>query len=63
MFSFVPRCHGACGSAKNTGIPVSILNATWAESSFPRSQVSDRASCVGRVDIVFASAFFIVMAP
>ncbi len=63
MFSFVPRCQGDCGSAKNTGIPVSTLNLACADISFPRSQVSDLASSVGSVDIVLASAFFIVSAP
>ena len=63
MFSFVPRCQGLAGSAKKTGMPVATLNCAWADISFPRSQVNDRASWVGRVDIVLVSAFFIVMAP
>ena len=63
MFSFVPRCQGLLGSAKKTGMPVSTLNCAWADISLPRSQVSERASCVGRVDIVLVSAFFIVIAP
>lgn len=63
MFSFVPRCQGDCGSAKNTGMPVSTRNCACADISLPRSQVSDRASCAGSVDIVFARAFFIVIAP
>jgi hypothetical protein len=54
---------GCAGSAKNTGIPVSTVNAAWAESSLPRSHVSDRRSCSGRLLIVDASAFFIVIAP
>lgn len=54
---------GAGGSAKKTGMPVSTLNWVWADISLPRSQVSDRASCAGRVDIVVASAFFIDIAP
>jgi hypothetical protein len=44
-------------------MPVSILNATCADSSLPRSQVNDRRSCSGKVVIVLASAFFIVIAP
>ena len=63
VFSFVPRCQGEWGSAKNTGIPVSTLNWAWAESSFPRSQVNDRSSCSGIVDIVVVRAFFIDTAP
>src|SRR5664279_4934548 len=54
VFSFDPRCQGLCGSAKNTGMPVSTLNWACADISFPRSQVSDRASCPGSVDIVLA---------
>ena len=42
---------------------VSTLNWVCADNSLPRSQVSDRASYSGNVDIVFASAFFIVIAP
>ena len=34
------------------GIPVSILNRARADVSLPRSQVSDRASCSGMVDMV-----------
>jgi hypothetical protein len=63
VFSLVPRCQGLCGSAKNTGSPVSTLNWACADISLPRSQVNDRRSCSGRVVIVAASAFFIVIAP
>lgn len=63
VFSFVPRCQGLRGSAKNTGIPVSILNTACADNSLPRSHVKDRRSCAGNVLIVDASAFFIVTAP
>ncbi len=51
------------GSAKKTGMPVSMVNAAWADISFPRSQVSDRANWAGRVDMVFVRAFFMVSAP
>jgi hypothetical protein len=47
VFSFVPRCQGLCGSAKNTGSPVSTLNCACADISLPRSQVSDRGALVG----------------
>ena len=33
VVSFVPRCQGECGSAKETAMPVSILNCARAESS------------------------------
>ena len=47
VFSFMPRCQGLWGSAKNTSRPVSIFSwACWA-SSLPRSQVSDRRSWSG----------------
>lgn len=61
--SFVPRCQGLCGSAKNTGRPVSILNWACADISLPRSQVSDRRSYSGSAVIVGARALFIVIAP
>src|SRR4029453_8480016 len=49
VFSLVPRCHGLCGSQKNTCRPVSIRSrACWA-SSAPWSQVNDRRSCSGSV--------------
>ena len=60
---FVSRCRGDCGSAKNTGMPVSIRNRAQASISLPQSQVTERASCPGNVDVVFARAFFIVFAP
>ncbi len=63
VFSLVARCHGLCGSAKKTGMPVSTLNAACADSSLPRSQVSDRRSCSGSELIVEANASFIVSAP
>src|SRR6476646_2135712 len=42
VFSFVPRCHGLCGSQKYTCTPDAIVNGTCAAISFPRSHVSDR---------------------
>jgi hypothetical protein len=63
VFSFRPRCHGECGSAKKTGMPVSTVNWACADISLPRSHVNERASVSGRVDIEFARAFFIVRAP
>ena len=63
VFSFVPRCEGLCGSVKNTGIPVSTVNEACAESYLPRSQVSDRVSWAGSVDIEVDSALAIVTAP
>lgn len=62
-FSFVARCQGDWGSAKNTGMPVLTLNAACADISFPRSHVSDRASSAGGSDIVFAKAVFVAVAP
>ena len=47
VFSLEPRCHGLCGSQKNTGQPVATLNwACWAISE-PLSQASDRNRCAG----------------
>jgi len=43
-------------------MPVSTLNAAWADISLPRSHVTDLAGCSGSVDIVLANAFFIVIA-
>ena len=63
VFSLVPRCHGAWGSAKKTGIPVSTVNFAWADISLPRSHVSDLVTWAGNLDMVFANAFFIVIAP
>src|SRR3954453_11783739 len=63
VFSLLPRCQGLWGSAKKTGIPVSTLNWACADSSLPRSQVTDRRSCSGSVVIVAARRFFIVIAP
>ena len=63
VFSFVPRCQGLRGSAKQTGMPLSIVKAACADSSLPRSQVSERRSWAGMVLIVVASAFFIDTAP
>ena len=62
-FSLLARCQGLCGSAKNTGMPVSTLNWACADISLPRSQVNDRRSCSGSVDMVSARRFFIVIAP
>ena len=39
VFSFVGRCQGECGSAKNTLVPVSSVNWACPASSLPRSQV------------------------
>jgi hypothetical protein len=46
--SFVPRCHGLCGSQKKTFTPVSIFNRACCDISAPWSQVSDRRSCSGK---------------
>ena len=52
VFSFVPRCHGLCGSQKQTATLVSIHSrACWA-ISVPWSQVSDRRSCSGKLVIL-----------
>ncbi|TQJ14850.1 hypothetical protein FB459_2361 [Yimella lutea] len=45
-----------CGVARGVGQEASVR---WA----PRSQVSDRASWLGSVDMVLVSDFFIVIAP
>jgi hypothetical protein len=37
----LPRSHGECGWAKNTGSPVAVIDA-WRAISAPQSQVSDR---------------------
>src|SRR5690606_41093670 len=63
VFSFVGRCQGECGSAKNTFVPVSRVNCACPESSFPRSQVSVLRSWIGRDVIDEASAAFIATAP
>jgi len=63
VFSLVGRCHGECGSAKNTFVPVSNANWAWPESSFPRSQVSVLRSCSGSFVIEAVSAVFIATAP
>lgn len=41
VFSFVPRCHGACGSGKYTLVPFnsSVIRLCW-ENSFPLSGVT-----------------------
>jgi len=63
MFSFVGLCHGECGSAKNTLVPVSSANWACPESSFPRSQVRVLRSCSGSCVIDAVSAVFIATAP
>jgi hypothetical protein len=63
VFSFVGRCHGECGSAKNTFVPVSSANRAWPDSSFPRSQVRVLRSCPGSFVIDAVSAAFIAAAP
>lgn len=47
MLSFVPRCHGLWGSAKNTCTPDSTVKRAWSDSSLPRSQVNDCHRWVG----------------
>ena len=54
---------GTVWSAKNTGIPVSILNWACADSSLLRSQVRDLRITSDRPLMVAARAFFIVIAP
>lgn len=63
VFSFVGRCHGEWGSAKNTLVPVSSVNWVCPESSLPRSQLSVLRSCSGSFVIVAVSAAFIATAP
>lgn len=63
MFSFVGRCQGEWGSAKNTRVPLSRANWAWPESSFPRSQVRVLRSCSGNLVIDSVSAAFIATAP
>jgi len=63
VFSFVGRCQGECGSAKNTFVPVSSANWACEESSFPRSQVRVLRSCSGSWVIDAVSATFIATAP
>src|SRR5665647_1661633 len=60
---FQALLQGLCGSAKNTGMPVSTRKTACADSSLPRSQVSDRRSWAGKVVIVAARAFLIDTAP
>src|SRR5450756_2168822 len=43
----VPRCHGECGSQKNTGMPVATVNRACSVISRPWSQASDRFSSEG----------------
>jgi hypothetical protein len=61
VFSFVARCHGECGSAKKTLMPVSIVNCAWADSSLPRSQVSERTSPAGMNPMVDSRASFMAV--
>ncbi len=63
LLSFDGRCHGECGSAKNTRVPVSNANCAWRESSFPRSQLRVLRSCCGNVVIDAVNATFIATAP
>jgi hypothetical protein len=63
VFSLVPRCHGLCGSAKNTFTPDSIVKRAWSDSSLPRSQVNDRHNSAGMSVTVLLSALAIVTAP
>jgi hypothetical protein len=51
------------GWRRRPGHAVSIVNWACADSFLPRSQVSERHSCAGRVPTVTASASFIVTAP
>ncbi len=44
VFSFVPRCQGAWGSAKNTFAFISRSILRQSENADPRSKVNDRAS-------------------
>jgi hypothetical protein len=63
VFSFVGRCHGECGPAKNTLVPVANANCACPESSFPRSQVRVLRNCPGSCAIDAVSAAFIATAP
>src|SRR5699024_8254329 len=63
VFSFVGLCHGECGSAKNTFVPVSTANRAWSDSSLPRSHVIVFRNCCGRHVIDFVNAVAIAWAP
>ena len=43
------RCHGECGSQKNTGMPSASVISSCSAISLPWSQVSDRRSCAGKL--------------
>jgi hypothetical protein len=51
----LPRSHGECGWAKNTGRPVAVIVACRAISA-PQSQVSDRRICGGRPPVAAMTA-------
>ena len=63
MFSFVPRCHGLCGSQKKIARPVSMRSWVCCAISAPWSHVSDRRSCSGSVLIDDAMASRTALAP
>jgi hypothetical protein len=44
---FSARCHGWCGSQKNTGVDSAAVITAWSAISRPRSPVNDRRRCVG----------------
>jgi hypothetical protein len=47
VFSFVPRCHGECGSHRKTSMSVAKVNVLCPVISVQRSQVRERYSSFG----------------
>ncbi len=54
-FSLLPRSHGECGWAKNTGSPVAVMVA-WRAISEPQSQVNDRRIWAGSPPVAAMTA-------
>jgi hypothetical protein len=58
VFSFVGRCQGECGSAKNTFVPVSIANWALAGQFLPAVPGEGPAQLLGPRVIDTVSAAF-----
>lgn len=56
VFSLLGRCHGECGSQRNTGIPSSCAISACSAVSRPWSQVNDRRSSTDSCATVATSA-------
>ena len=56
VFSFVPRCHGLCGSQKYTFTFVATVKRLCEANSVPRSHVRDAINPFGSVRTALANA-------